>query len=225
MTCVWKHHWLSGFPPTLVAATMILSTVNVRLHDWPSWAWNVSESITCFPGCPQLSRECSFKLFCMVDLEIFVSNHQLCETHQGQGWTRHWSESFNLLSGFPPTLSRTKLEVILWDCPRDSHQKRICVIDCELFVKITANGKKSYRQGWTCDVSESFNMLSGFPPTLVAKRCSSSVSSWTMSSCSLNKKHHRIHFQSLSPAYPSAPTPRGVTVTAKAWMLMMDWRP
>ena len=54
LTCVWKHCMLSGFPPTLVATTMILSTVNVRLRDRPSWTWNVSESVTCFPGCPQL---------------------------------------------------------------------------------------------------------------------------------------------------------------------------
>ena len=122
MKRVWKRMLLSGLPPTLVATMISWSTVNVWFRHGQGWTWNVSESVTCFPGCPQLSRECSFKLFCMVDLEIFVSNHQLCETHQGQGWTRHMSES---VLSFP-------------GCPQLYHERclmLICMIDCELFVK------------------------------------------------------------------------------------------
>ena len=60
------------------------------------------------------------------------------------------------------------LGINLWDQSRDSHQKRICMIDCELVGKVTIMVILHW-QGWTCDVSESFNLLSGFPPTLVTK--------------------------------------------------------
>ena len=75
---------LSGFPPTLVtkwrsqlfymcvilesSSKKIINNVNLMIdkigHEM------CLKALTCFPGFPQLSRECSFKSFCMVDLEI-----------------------------------------------------------------------------------------------------------------------------------------------------------
>ena len=92
-------------------------------HHGQGRTWHVClKASLAFRVSPNSCRECSFKLFCMVDLEIFVSNHQLWGTHQGQGWTRHTSESVLCFPGFPQLCHERCL-------------KLICMIDCELVVK------------------------------------------------------------------------------------------
>ena len=60
----------SGFPPSQMR----------KQRSWALWSFGFVidqvghemclKALTCFPGFPQLSRECSFRSSCMIDLEV-----------------------------------------------------------------------------------------------------------------------------------------------------------
>ena len=91
-------------------------------------------------------------------------------------------DSFRV-SPYSNAQTMTMLEVNQWDQSRNSHQKRICMIDCELIIKNNNNGEIFIDKAGHAMCLKALTCFPGFPQLLSqndAHSCFTCVWSWSL---------------------------------------------